>query len=55
MTLEQLQKKRSELERQRKQSETSFHQITGAIAMLDEQIAGLRQSEVKVEEEPPKE
>ena len=54
MTLEQLQEKRKQLESQRKQAETSFHQITGAIAMLDEQIAGLRQAEVKVEE-PPKE
>lgn len=47
MTKEQLQEQRQSLVDQQKQAEVNFHQIAGAIAMIDQQIKDLEEPKKK--------
>ena len=47
MTKEQLQEQRKNLVEQQKQVEVNFHQIAGAIAMVDQQIKDLEEPKKK--------
>ena len=47
MTIEQLQEQRQNLVEQQKQAEVNYHQIAGAIAMVDQQIKDLEEPKKK--------
>lgn len=47
MTKEQLTEQRQKLVEQQKQVEVNFHQIAGAIAMVDQQIKDLEEPKKK--------